>query len=302
MRRTDYLVRATAHEGLVRAFAVDATGVANEMVRRHQTFPAVTAAIGRLATGALMFGAMLKEEGQMVTLRVQGSGPTGMLLASANATGGVRGLVGDAQPEIEQVRNGKLNVSGAVGRKGYLTVTKDLGMGQPYVGTVELVSGEIGEDLAHYLLRSEQIPSAVGIGVFVQPDGSVEAAGGYLVQLLPGITDAAAAEIEEIIMSLPHPTTMLRNGDSPEQILSRIFGAGGFQLLDSRDVRFECHCSLDRAERAILMLGRDAVADMIDEGADRGGAEVKCEFCTELYLIPVTRLQGMHRQLGGEAA
>jgi molecular chaperone Hsp33 len=298
MQRNDYLVRATAHDGLVRAFAIDATGVANELFRRHRTIPVVTAALGRLATGALLFGAMLKGTRHMVTVRVQGSGPAGTLLASANATGGVRGLVSNAQPEVEQVRNGKLNVGGAVGTPGFLTVTRDLGLGQPYVGTVELVSGEIGEDLAHYLLRSEQIPSAVGIGVFVRPDGSVEAAGGYLVQLLPGITDAAAARIEQVIAELPHPTTMLRNGDSPETILERIFGRNAFQMLDTRDVRFECPCSADRAERAILMLGRDAVAEMIEEGAERGGAEVTCEFCTERYVIPTARLQSLQRRLG----
>jgi molecular chaperone Hsp33 len=297
----DYLVRATARDGLVRAFAIDATGVVNELVRRHQTFPAVTAAIGRLATGALLFGAMLKESAHMVTIRIKGSGPAGTLLASASATGGVRALVGNPQPDIVQVRNGKLNVSGAVGTSGFLTVTRDFGMGQPYNGTVELVSGEVGQDLAHYLVRSEQVPSAVGIGVFVCADGSVEAAGGYIVQLLPGISERDAAEIERIIGSLPHPTTMLRGGETPEEMLGRIFG-DAFQILDRCDVRFECQCSLERAERVIKMLGREAVGEMIVEGSERGGAEVTCEFCTERYFVPTARLQRFHRQLGGEAA
>lgn len=295
--RSDYLVRATAMDGLVRAFAIDATGVVGELMRRHTTIPVVTAAIGRLATGALLFGAMLKEEGHMVTLRMQGGGPAGTLLASANATGGVRGLVTNPQPDVEQVRDGKLNVSGAVGTDGFLTVTKDLGLGQPYVGTVEIVSGEVGEDLAHYLARSEQIPSAVGIGVFVRADGTVEAAGGYLVQLLPGVTDADAARIETAIRELPHPTTMLRSGERPEQILTRVFG-DDVRILDDRNVRFECPCSVDRAERAIRMLGSEAIADMIEEGAVRGGAEVTCEFCTEQYLIPLDRLRTLRD--GGE--
>jgi molecular chaperone Hsp33 len=296
--RRDYLVRATAHGGLVRAFAIDATGVVEELKRRHDTIPVVTAAIGRLSTGALLFGAMLKDDDHMVTLRVQGNGPAGTLLASANGSGGVRGLVANPQPPVEQVRNGKLNVSGAVGSTGFLTVTKDLGMGQPYVGTVEIVSGEVGEDLAHYLARSEQIPSAVGIGVFVNADGSVEAAGGYLIQLLPGISDADAERIETIIRELPHPTTMLRSGDSPEDILARIF-ADGHEVLDERDVRFECPCSQDRAERAILMLGPDAILEMIEEGRERGGAEVTCEFCTERYLVPLSTLHGFERRLRG---
>jgi molecular chaperone Hsp33 len=288
--RRDYLVRATAMDGLVSAFAIDATGVVEELKRRHDTIPVVTAAIGRLSTGALLFGAMLKEDDHMVTVRMQGNGPAGTLLASANATGGVRGLVSNPQPAVEQVHNGKLNVRGAVGTSGHLTVTKDLGLGQPYVGTVEIVSGEVGEDLAHYLLRSEQVPSAVGIGVFVNADGSVDAAGGYIVQLLPGVSDADAARIENVIRDLPHPTTMLRSGDTPEDILGRVLGPE-HQLLDQREVRFECPCSLDRAERAIRMLGRQAVIEMIEEGAARGGAELTCEFCTERYLIPLTTLR-----------
>lgn len=294
----DYLVRATAHDGLVRAFAIDATGVVEELQRRHDTIPVVTAAIGRLSTGALLFGAMLKEGDHLVTLRIQGDGPAGTLLASASGSGGVRGLVANPQPDVDQVRNGKLDVRGAVGTAGLLTVTKDLGMSQPYIGTVEIVSGEVGEDLAHYLALSEQIPSAVGIGVFVNADGSVEAAGGYLVQLLPGVTDAEAERIEHVIRDLPHPTAMLRAGESPEQILGRIFGSA-HQVLERRDVRFHCPCSADRAERAIMMLGPDAVADMIDEGAERGGAEVKCEFCTERYLVPTASLGEILRTLRG---
>lgn len=293
---TDYLVRATAHDGLVRAFAIDATHVVEELKRRHDTIPVVTAAIGRLSTGALLFGAMLKEPDHLVTVRVQGDGPAGTLLASANGDGGVRGLVGNPQPHVDQVRNGKLNVRGAVGTAGHLTVTKDLGLGQPYIGTVEIVSGEVGEDLAHYLALSEQIPSAVGIGVFVNADGSVEAAGGYLVQLLPGVTDADAERIENVIRDLPHPTTMLRAGESPEQILDRIFGSA-YEILEQRPVRFNCPCSLDRAERAIMMLGSDAVADMIQEGARRGGAEVICEFCTERYLVTLASLERIRSAL-----
>jgi molecular chaperone Hsp33 len=292
MMRRDYLVRATAHDGLVRAFAIDATDVVAELGRRHDTIPVVTAAIGRLATGALLFGAMLKDAAHMVTLRMQGDGPAGTLLASASGDGGVRGLVANAQPDVEQVRDGKLNVRGAVGSSGRLTVTKDLGLGQPYVGTVEIVSGEVGEDLAHYLAVSEQIPSAVGIGVFVNADGSVEAAGGYLVQLLPGVTDAEAERIETVIRDLPHPTRMLRAGDSPETILERIFGSG-HHVLEQRDVHFHCPCDADRAERAIRMLGDAAIADLIEEGAERGGAEVTCEFCTERYLIPLATLESM---------
>jgi molecular chaperone Hsp33 len=279
-----YMIRATAHGGLVRAFSIDATEVVGELQRRHGTEPAVTAAIGRLAIGTLLFGANLKQEEHLVTVRIQGDGPAGMLLATANGRGEVRGLVGSPRTGVAQARDGKLNVSGVVGRRGRLTVTRDLGMRQPYVGVTELVSGEVGEDLAHYLASSEQTPSAVGIGVFVRTDGQVEAAGGYMVQLMPGVGNATALEIEETVSALPHPTTMIRSGDAPEDILRRIFPAG-FELLDRISVRFHCPCSRERVERALMLLGADALDEIIANDAARGQTEVVCEFCGEQYLL-----------------
>lgn len=289
MTNGNYMVRATAHDGLVRAFAIRATDVVAELHRRHDTEPAVTAAIGRLATGALLFSATLKEPDHLVTLRVQGGGPAGMLLATANGRGEVRGLVANPSTDVEQVRNGKLNVSGVVGSDGRLTVTRDLGLRQPYVGIVELISGEIGEDLAHYLATSEQTPSAVGIGVFVRVDGSVEAAGGYIVQLLPGVDERMAASIEETVRGLPHPTTLLRNGLTPEDVLDRIFPEG-WELGARTDVRFHCPCSIERVERALRLLGDDALRDIAAREDARGGSEVTCEFCGEQYFVPTARL------------
>lgn len=286
----NYMVRATAYDGLVRAFAIDATAVVEELKERHGTFPAVTAALGRLATGTLLLGFMHKEEDQLVTVRVQGDGPAGTLLASANGKGEVRGLVANPRPEIDQVRDGKLNVSGAVGTTGHLTVTRDLGMRQPYSSTIQIVSGEVSEDLATYFARSEQIPSAVGIGVFVRSDGSVEAAGGYIVQLMPGIEESEIERIEGIISSLPHPTTMLRQGDAPEDILQRIF-PGGFELLDKVPVRFHCPCSRARVERALTLLGPDELEDILKGDADRGHTETVCQFCTATYTFSVEELQ-----------
>jgi molecular chaperone Hsp33 len=293
---TDYKVRALSHGGRVRAFAIDATAVVADLAGRHVTEPAVTAALGRLATGALLFGAGLKAEDQLVTLRVKGNGPAGQLVASANGRGEVRALVSNPRPGVEQVRNGKLNVSGAVGSKGMLTVTRDLGMREPYAGMVELVSGEIGEDLAHYLLRSEQIPSAVGIGVFVRPDASVEAAGGYMVQVLPELPADEAARLEETIRGLPHPTTMLRAGDTPEDILTRIF-PGGFEAKATTPVRFHCPCTRERAERALVLLGEDAIREIIQEEGE-AGAELTCEFCTARYALTLEDL----RELAARAA
>jgi len=299
--RTDYMIRATACGGLVRAFAIDSTGVVNALHQRQSTDPAITAALGRLATGTLLFGAMLKEEDQLVTVRIKGNGPAGTLLASANGNGEVRGLVSNPRPDIEQVRDGKLNVSGAVGTEGFLTVTRDLGMRQPYVSTIEIVSGEVGEDLAHYLARSEQVPSAVGIGVFVQPSGAVEAAGGYIVQLMPGVTDAVAADIESTIRELPHPTRMLRDGDSPEDMLRRIFG-GNFDVLEHKPVRFHCPCSLERVEQAILLLGADAIEEMISDSRDSGSAEVVCQFCNHAYYLHKAQLESLRETALGNAA
>lgn len=284
-----YMIRATAHNGLVRAFAINATDVVAELKRRHGTEPAVTAAIGRLATGTLLFGAMLKDEDHLVTVRIRGDGPAGMLLATANGRGEVRGLVGNPTTDVEQARDGKLNVSGVVGRRGRLTVTRDLGMRHPYVGVTELVSGEIGEDLAHYLASSEQTPSAVGIGVFVQADGEVEAAGGYMVQLMPGVGSSTAQEIEETVSALPHPTTMIRSGDTPEDMLARIF-TDGFELQDRIAVRFHCPCSRERVERALMLLGADALDDILANDAGRGHTEVVCEFCGERYVLALAEV------------
>jgi molecular chaperone Hsp33 len=295
--RNDYMVRATALDGLVRAFAIDSTATVGELRRRHATDPAVTAALGRLATGALLFGAMLKDEDQLVTVRVQGNGPAGTLLASANGNGEVRGLVSNPRPDVEQVNgSGKLNVSGVVGTEGRLTVTRDLGMRQPHTSTVELVSGEVGEDLAHFLATSEQIPSAVGIGVFVQTTGDVEAAGGYIVQLMPGITESEAARIEAVIRDLPHPTTMLRDGYSPEGMLTRIFDSD-LQILENKPVRFHCPCSKERAERALMLLGRDELAAIIEADAEKGATEVICQFCTAVYAITIPELERLLKSL-----
>lgn len=290
------MVRGTALNGMVRAFAINSTSTVAELRARHGTDPAVTAALGRLATGTVLLGAMLKEEDQLVTVRVQGDGPAGTLLASANGNGEVRGLVTNPRPDIAQSKDGKLNVSGAVGTQGRLTVTRDLGMRQPHTSTVELVSGEVGEDLAHYLAHSEQIPSAVGIGVFVQPTGDVEAAGGYIVQLMPGINDSDAAIIEKVIRDLPHPTTMLRSGDTPEAILGRIFDKD-LEILETRPVRFHCPCSRDRAERALMLLGQDAIQEIIDADREKGATEVVCQFCANVYRLTMAELDGLKEAL-----
>jgi molecular chaperone Hsp33 len=291
----DHVVRATALDGKVRAFSIRATELVEELRRRHDTYPAASAALGRTAMGALLLAAAsLKEEEQVLTVEVRGGGPIGRILCTANGRGEVRGLVGNPHAHAESRRPGKLNVAGVVGTEGYLSVTRDLGMREPYRGTVELQSGEIGEDLAYYLARSEQTPSAVGIGVFVVPDGSVEAAGGFLVQLLPGLSDEEVAAVEREISALPHPTSMIRDGLTPHQVLERIF-PGGFEPLDEYPVRFLCPCTRERFESAIVTLGGQEIQRLIEE-EEKDFTEVVCHFCNEAYRFSPDQMREILRK------
>jgi molecular chaperone Hsp33 len=278
----DYLVRATALDGKVRAFALRATGLVEEMRERHDTAPAVTAALGRTAMGSLLLAAAsLKEQDQLLTVEVRGGGPVGRILCTANGAGEVRGMVTHPHVHAESRVPGKLNVAGVVGSTGYLSVTKDLGMREPYRGTVEMQSGEIGEDLALYLARSEQSPSAVGLGVFVSRNALVEAAGGFLVQLLPGLSEDEVAAIEREIAALPHPTRLIRDGLAPEEVLGRIF-PDGLELLDRYPIAFACPCSRERFEATIATLGSDEIERIIEE-EENDYTEVVCHFCAERY-------------------
>ncbi|MGK7313122.1 MAG: Hsp33 family molecular chaperone HslO [Candidatus Longimicrobiales bacterium M2_2A_002] len=288
--RENYLVRATALGGKVRALAVDSTSAVRELARLQATGPAATAALGRVATATLLLSATLKKETHLVTVRVKGDGPLGVILTSANGRGEVRGLVGNPRPAIRETMNGKLNVSGAVGTSGRLTVIKDLGLKEPYNSTVELVSGEIGKDMAYYFARSEQQPSAVGLGVYVDRMGTVEAAGGYLIQVLGGLADDDVEAIERKVAGLPHPTTMIRAGEAPEDMLARVFD-DDFRVLDRSATRFRCPCSRDRAERALILLGPAEIDEIKASQGDREHADVTCEFCGRSYRFTLEQLE-----------
>lgn len=292
MNDDNYLVRATALGGGVRALAVTSTDAVRQLATLQGTDPAPTAALGRVATAALLLGAMLKKESHLVTVQVRGNGPVGTVLASANGRGEVRGLVGNPRPPVAQTRGGKLNVSGVVGTSGRLTVIKDLGLKEPYNSTVELVSGEIGQDFAYYFARSEQQPSAVGLGVFVDRAGEVVAAGGYLIQILGGLPEDEVERIEAEIAALPHPTTMIRGGETPEDVLSRVFD-NDFQVLDSGPVRFRCPCSRERAERALILLGPAEIDAIIETQAARGHSDATCEFCGQNYRFTLDQLRAL---------
>lgn len=279
--RSDHLVRATALDGRVRAFALDATATVSELQRTHGMLPVPTAAVGRTAMGTLLLAAAsLKEDHQSLTVEVRGDGPIGRIICTATGGGTVRGLAGNPHVHAESIRPGKLNVAGVVGESGYISVTRDLGMRDTYRGMVELQTGEIGEDLAFYLARSEQKPSAVGLGVFVTADG-VDAAGGFLIQLLPELDDDLAARIEREIASLPHPTALMRAGITPEQVLERVF-PGGIEVLDKYEIGYACPCSRERFESVLITLGSDELTRIIEEEEEEA-TELVCHFCNTAY-------------------
>lgn len=279
---SNYLVRATALDDKVRAFAINATSVVRELQDRHGLYPVPSAAVGRTAMGALLLAAAsLKEREQLLTIEIRGDGPIGRILCTANGAGEVRGLVSNPQAHAESTPAGKLNVAGVVGTEGYVSVSRDLGMRDTYQGTVELISGEIAEDIAYYLSRSEQIPSALALGVFVAKDGVVDAAGGYLIQLLPGLDDAEISEIERKVAALPHPTRLIKDGVSPEALLERVFG-GDVSIRDRYPVRFGCPCSRERFQAALVTLGTEEMTRIIDE-EENDVTELVCHFCNEAY-------------------
>lgn len=286
MIQNNYLVRATALDERVRAFALNATDVVAELRDRHDTGPVVAAALGRTAMGALlMAAASLKEEGQALTVEVKGDGPIGKILVTATGGGEVRGMVSNPAADERLAapgrEDGKLDVRAVVGTEGFLSVSKNLGMREPYQGMVELRSGEIGDDLAYYLAQSEQTPSAVGVGVLATPDHLIQAAGGYLVQLLPGLSDDEIAAIERRIAALPHPTQLIREGVTPEGVLGLIFPEG-YTELDRYPVRFHCPCSRERFSAGIVSLGADEVRRIIEE-EEAPYTETVCHFCNERY-------------------
>lgn len=284
------LIRATACEGKLRAFAVNTTGIVEEMRRRHGTTPVATAALGRAATAGVMMGAMLKGA-ERLTIQIRGDGPIGQIVIDANAVGEVRGYVSEPQVNLPLNPRGKLDVAGAVG-DGYLYVIKDLGLKEPYRGSVPIVSGELGEDFTYYFAKSEQTPSAVALGVLVDTDYSVRAAGGFIVQLLPGVDDGEVAAIEQKLAALPPVTAMLDEGMDLESILRSVIDS--VEVLERSEVHFRCTCSYERTEQTLISLGREEVEQLLRE---EGRAEIVCHFCNEKYEYDAERLRGLVEKL-----
>ncbi|WP_136607581.1 Hsp33 family molecular chaperone HslO [Paenibacillus dokdonensis] len=283
--KQDRLIRGTAMGGRIRAFAVRTTGLVEELRQRHDTWPTATAALGRTLTAAAMMGTMLKGEEQL-TIQVQGNGPIGQIVVDANAKGDVRGYVNEPHVHLPSNSMGKLDVAGAVGREGYLHVTKDLGMKEPYRGSIPIVSGELGEDFTYYFAVSEQTPSAVGLGVLVAPDNSVIVAGGFIVQLLPGLTDEEITLIEQAVGAMPPVTSLLDQGLELDEMLRRLLP--DVEILEQMDVQFKCKCSRDRVEQTLVSLGKSELEQLIEED---GKAEVVCHFCNEAYTFEKDELQ-----------
>lgn len=275
----DYLVKALAYDGQVRAYAVRTTETVGEAQRRHYTWPTASAALGRSMTASVMLGAMLKGE-EKLTIKINGGGPIGTILVDANAKGEVRGYVSNPLTHFDLNEQGKLDVRRAVGTDGMLSVSKDIGLLQPFVGQVPIVSGELGEDFTHYIVTSEQVPSSVGVGVIVNPDNSIQASGGFIIQLLPGTEEEVITRIEERLKVIPTISNMVRQGMTPENILNEVLGTGNVKILEEMPVQFQCQCSRERITNAIASLGTEEIQDMIETD---GQAEAECHFCNEKY-------------------
>jgi molecular chaperone Hsp33 len=293
---TDYLVRSITKDGSIRGVAAVSTELVEEARHRHGAAPTAAAALGRALTGAALLGAGLKT-GQRVALKFEGDGPLRKIIVEADSNGAVRGYV--AEPLVHlPPKNGKIDVAGGVGRSGLLTVSKDLHLKKPYQGIVQLVSGEIAEDLAFYLVESEQVPSALALGVYVETDGRVAAAGGFLIQTLPPIREDILDQLIARIQQLPPVTDLLRAGRSPEAILAQMYGDLPYTVLDKYALAWQCSCSRSRVETALTVLGRDELADLAAEGE---AVTVTCEFCRQEYTFQPEDLdelmEGMSQRL-----
>ncbi|MGN7478881.1 Hsp33 family molecular chaperone HslO [Solibacillus silvestris] len=289
----DYLVRAIAFDGQVRAFATKTTETVGEAQRRHNTWPIVSAALGRSMTASVMMGAMLKGE-EKITVKIEGNGPIGPMVIDADAKGDVRGFVTNPHVHFELNDQGKLDVRAGVGTEGALTVVKDLGLRDMFSGQTPIVSGEIAEDFTYYFATSEQVASSVGLGVLVNPDNTILAAGGFIIQLMPGCDEETIDVIEKRLSSIEPVSKMIEKGYSPEQILEAVLGEGNVQILSSMPVQFQCQCSKERFGAAIIGLGVQEIQEMIDED---GEAEAQCHFCLETYHFDKNELEGFVNEI-----
>ncbi len=287
MNMTDYMVRAVAAKGQVRAFAITSRELTERARSCHNTSPVVTAALGRLLSGGAMMGAMMKGEQDILTIQVRGSGPMRGLTVTADSKGSVKGypLVPDVL--IPANDKGKLDVAGALG-PGYLNVIKDLGLKEPYGGQTELSTSEIAEDLAYYFAVSEQVPSAVGLGVLMEKNNTVKQAGGFIIQLMPFAEEEVISRLEQKVASVDSVTSLLEQGHTPETLLQLLLGESGLEITDRMPVRFFCNCSKERVTKALISVGEQEIQKMVQEGKP---IEVNCHFCNTTYTFTPEELK-----------
>ena len=286
----DQLVRAMTKDGFVKAVAVTTRDLTERARTIHRTLPVATAALGRTLAAASMMGNALKAEGASLTLQIKGGGPLGTILAVSDTEGNVRGYVQNPQADLPLRPDGKLDVGAAVGADGALTVIKDLDMKEPYIGSVGLLSGEIAEDLAAYFVESEQIPTACALGVLVDRDQSVKAAGGYIIQLLPGAGEDVIAKVEGGVLAAGPVTALLERNSSPEALLRTVLSDFEVEILETAPIAYRCRCTRDRVERALISMGVEELENLLEE---QGGCELTCQFCDRIYRFTRADLEAL---------
>ncbi len=285
---TNTLMKALAYENEIRVYVVNATEMVEEARQLHGSWNTATAALGRALIGSTLLSATLKNEEDTLTVRIQGDGPLGHMVIDGNMHGQMKAYVNNPEVALELNEKNKLDVKGAVGTNGFLTVTKDLGLKTPFVGQVPLVSGELAEDFTYYMAVSEQTPSSFGLSVLVNPDDSVRAAGGFMIQVLPGVSDETLDRIEETLKTMPQISDFLDQEKDLEQFLALLVGAENYKVLEEMPVSYQCDCSKERFANAIVSLGKDEIQQMIEED---GGAEAVCHFCRRKYHYSVEELE-----------
>ena len=286
----DQIVRVIAKDAPVKAMAISARDMVERARAIHDCWPVASAALGRLLMAASMMGAAMKEENGSVTLRVRGDGPLGALTAVSDSRGNVRGYVRNPAVDVPRKAKGKLDVGAAVGGGGDLTVIRDLGLKEPYVGSVQLVGGEIAEDVAAYFVESEQVPTACALGVLIAPDQTVQAAGGYLIQLLPGADEDIVSAVEGGVARLGAVSARLDSGMDPLGLLREVLGEFELEVLETVPVEYRCYCTRERVSRALISLGRKELGALIEE---QGGAELTCQFCDKAYRFSADELAAL---------
>ena len=292
METKDYIVRGIAANGGIRCFAITSRNLVEEARRRHNTSPVVTAALGRLLTGGAMMGVMMKGENDILTLQIKGDGPINGITVTADSKGRVKGYAGNPEVLIPANSKGKLDVSGAVGN-GILNVIKDMGLKEPYSGQVALQTGEIAEDLTYYFAVSEQVPSAVGLGVLMNKDNTVRQAGGFIVQVMPFAEESTIAKLEQNVQKIQSVTTLLEQGHTPESLLEQVLEGFDIEINDTIPTEFYCNCDKNRVEKALISIGRKELNELIQEGKE---VELNCHFCNTNYVFSVEELKEILRK------